>query len=99
MVDFYQVLGLQQGVDDETLRSVYKQLARDNHPDRYQGADREAAEEKFQAISEAYSVLGDEISRKVYDEKLEAHNAAVARAEASKKVKAASWNTEVPDLQ
>ena len=97
--DFYEVLGLQKGVSDDTLKSVYKKLAIDTHPDKFQGAEREAAEERFQAISEAYTVLSDDIMRKDYDSKLEAAAVEAARAAANKKVKAQSWNTEVPDLQ
>ena len=99
VMDFYQVLGLQKGVDKETLKSVYKQIARDNHPDRFQGAEREVAEVKFQAISEAYTVLSDDILRQMYDQQLDAATTKAAREAAVKKVRAESWNTEVPDLQ
>lgn len=97
--DAYHVLGLQKGVDDTTLRAAYKSLAVEWHPDRHQGAAREAAEKRFQEISEAFTVLSDPVKRQIYDEELEAATTKVERAKAAKKYKAATWNTEIPDVQ
>ncbi|KAL1529582.1 hypothetical protein AB1Y20_000525 [Prymnesium parvum] len=98
-LDFYAVLGVQKGVDTLTLKEAYKKLAVESHPDRFQGKEREAAEVRFQAISEAFTVLSNETSRALYDEEMERATTAAARAAAMKKVKAQTWNTEVPDLQ
>lgn len=97
--NLYEVLGVQKGVDNETLKAVYKQMAIQAHPDRFQGAEREDMEAKFQRISEAYTVLSEPVSRAIYDEKLEKETAAAAREQAMSKVKATSWNTEIPDIQ
>ena len=52
--DFYKVLGVDRGVDDRTLKKVYRKLALQHHPDK--GGD----EEKFREISSAYDVLSGE---------------------------------------
>jgi curved DNA-binding protein CbpA len=66
MEDYYQVLELPRGSSAEEIKASYRRLAMKWHPDRNAGS-REA-EERFKAISEAYSVLSDEPSRRAYDE-------------------------------
>ncbi len=63
--DFYEVLGVSKTASADDIKKAYKKLARKYHPDLNPG--NKAAEEKFKAISEAYSVLGDEEKRKQYD--------------------------------
>ena len=64
--DLYGLLGVARDADEDTLRKTYRQLARRYHPDVNPG-DAEA-EERFKAISEAYSVLSDAEKRRNYDE-------------------------------
>ena len=64
-VTAYDVLGVQRGVDGDTLKAVYKDLAREWHPDRHQGAGLEEAGRRFQEISEAYQVLSDGAKRQL----------------------------------
>ncbi|MDQ3615428.1 MAG: molecular chaperone DnaJ [Actinomycetota bacterium] len=64
--DFYKVLGVAKDASAADVKKAYRKLARANHPDSNPG-DR-AAEERFKGIAEAYDVLGDESSRKQYDE-------------------------------
>ncbi len=64
--DVYGVLGVARGADEDAIRKAYRQLARRYHPDVNPG-DAEA-EERFKAISEAYSVLSDAEKRRNYDE-------------------------------
>ncbi|MBQ8050968.1 MAG: TerB family tellurite resistance protein [Bacteroidaceae bacterium] len=54
--DAYKVLGISPSATDEEVRKAYKQMARENHPDRVAslGEDiRRAAEKKFQEIADA----------------------------------------------
>ena len=97
--DAYSVLGVQKDVSQEDLKAIYKRLAIENHPDRFQGAEREAAEVRFQEMSEAYQMLEDPDLRKHYDEGLAAAKTEAARKEAASKFRATTWNTKVPDLQ
>src|SRR3954453_8611533 len=64
--DFYQVLGVSKDASADDIKKAYRKLARANHPDSNPG--NAAAEERFKAISEAYSVLSDVEHRKEYDE-------------------------------
>lgn len=65
MKDYYQVLGVSKNVTEEELKSVYRKLAKQYHPDRNPG-DKEA-EEKFKEVQEAYDVLSDRDKRAHYD--------------------------------
>lgn len=94
----YDVLGVQKGVDDATLRAVYKDLAVKWHPDRHQGEERAAAEAEFQMLSEAFQTLSNPLERRAYDADLDAAKTVVERKAAAKKFRAASWNTPVPDV-
>ncbi|MCH7708462.1 MAG: DnaJ domain-containing protein [Myxococcales bacterium] len=64
--DVYAVLGVARDADEDGIRKAYRQLARRYHPDVNPG-DQEA-EERFKAISTAYSVLSDADRRRDYDE-------------------------------
>ena len=55
--DYYEVLGVGRAAGDQEIKSAYRKLALQYHPDRNPG-DR-AAEEKFKEAAEAYAVLGD----------------------------------------
>lgn len=64
--DFYAVLGVPKDVSEAELKKVYRKLARQNHPDSNPGDA--AAEARFKEISEAYSVLSDDETRREYDQ-------------------------------
>ncbi|MBQ6594244.1 MAG: molecular chaperone DnaJ [Clostridia bacterium] len=64
--DYYEVLGVDRGADDATIKSAYRRLAKKNHPDVNPG-DKEA-EERFKEINEAYQVLSDPQKRAQYDQ-------------------------------
>ncbi len=63
--DYYEVLGVDRGADDQGLKSAYRKLALKYHPDRNPGSGE--AEEKFKEAAEAYSVLSDAQKRAAYD--------------------------------
>ncbi len=63
--DYYEVLGVERGADDEEVKKAYRRLAMQYHPDRNVG-DKEA-EEKFKEAAEAYEVLRDPAKRQRYD--------------------------------
>jgi|RhiMethySRZTD1v2_1073278.scaffolds.fasta_scaffold00688_27 molecular chaperone DnaJ len=62
--DYYEVLGVAKAAGKDEIKSAYRKLALQYHPDRNKSA---GAEEKFKEISEAYAVLSDDEKRKRYD--------------------------------
>ncbi|MEN9798151.1 MAG: hypothetical protein RL653_1847 [Pseudomonadota bacterium] len=64
--DYYEVLGVSRDVDAQALKSAYRKVAMQYHPDRNPG-DKEA-EDKFKEASEAYEVLSDAEKRQRYDQ-------------------------------
>ena len=64
--DYYEVLGVDRGADEATIKKAYRQLAKKYHPDANPG-DKEA-EAKFKEASEAYAVLSDSEKRRQYDQ-------------------------------
>ncbi len=64
--DCYEVLGVERGADDATIKKAYRQLAKKYHPDMNPG-DAEA-ERKFKEASEAYAILSDPDKRRQYDQ-------------------------------
>ena len=63
--DYYEVLGVEKGAVDGVLKTAYRKLALQFHPDR--NPNNHEAEEKFKEAAEAYGVLSDSQKRAVYD--------------------------------
>ncbi|VVB56485.1 Chaperone protein DnaJ [uncultured archaeon] len=63
--DYYETLGLPKTASVSEIKSAYRKLAMQYHPDKNKDA---GAEEKFKEISEAYAVLSNEEKRKIYDQ-------------------------------
>lgn len=63
--DFYEVLGVNKNATQAELKTAYRKLALQYHPDRNKAAD---AAEKFKEISEAYEVLANPEKRQTYDQ-------------------------------
>jgi molecular chaperone DnaJ len=62
--DYYEVLGVGRDVDENGLKSAYRKLARQYHPDVNKAQD---ASERFKEINEAYEVLSSPEKRQIYD--------------------------------
>lgn len=63
--DYYEVLGVARGCEAAELKSAYRKLALQYHPDR--NPNDPAAADKFKEASEAYAVLSDPDKRARYD--------------------------------
>ncbi len=63
--DYYEVLGVARDADERTLKSAYRKLAMQFHPDR--NPNDPAAEAKFKEAAEAYEVLSTPDKRARYD--------------------------------
>src|SRR5580698_2010875 len=64
--DYYEILGVERESDDGVIKTAYRKLAMQWHPDRNPGS-REA-EEKFKECAEAYSVLSEPQKRAAYND-------------------------------
>ncbi|HEY1250342.1 MAG TPA: molecular chaperone DnaJ [Thermoanaerobaculia bacterium] len=64
--DYYEVLGVGRDADDAALKSAYRKLALQYHPDR--NPNNPDADERFKEASEAYAVLSDADKRQRYDQ-------------------------------
>jgi len=63
--DYYEILGVEKKASADEVKSAYRKLAMQFHPDKNKSPD---AEEKFKEISEAYAVLSDQGKRQQYDQ-------------------------------
>jgi molecular chaperone DnaJ len=62
---YYEVLEVDRGASEQEIKTAYRRLAKDCHPDR-NGGDKNA-EQRFKEVSEAYEVLKDPQKRGAYD--------------------------------
>lgn len=86
--DHYTTLGLPAEASADDVRTAYRRLARQLHPDRRAGAGDEMA-----SLNEAYRVLGDPGRRAVYDAARRTGSAAASSASRSA---SASWTMPTP---
>jgi molecular chaperone DnaJ len=63
--DYYEVLGVERGASEQDLKSAFRNLAKEHHPDRNPGD--KASEQKFKELNEAYEALKDPQKRAAYD--------------------------------
>ncbi len=63
--DYYEVLGVSKEASAADIKSAFRRLAKQYHPDL--NKDDPSATEKFKEVQEAYEVLGDETKRSQYD--------------------------------
>jgi len=64
--DYYEILGVERGVDKITIKKAYRKVAVKYHPDK--NPDNPEAEEQFKEAAEAYEVLSDENKKARYDQ-------------------------------
>lgn len=65
--NFYSILGVARDASDRDIKQRFRELARDRHPDRFQGDAKQAAEDEFQSLTEALNVLMDPVRRRQVD--------------------------------
>ena len=63
--DYYDTLGVTRSASEGEIKTAYRKLAKQYHPDKNQGD--KSASEKFKEMGEAYAVLSDPEKKKVYD--------------------------------
>lgn len=63
--DFYEILGVPRSAGEAEIKSAYRRLARELHPDRNKAPD---ASTRFAEVQEAYDTLSDAPKRKMYDQ-------------------------------
>ncbi len=64
--DYYEILGISKGANDQEIKKAYRKLAQKYHPDKNKGD--KSAEAKFKQVSEAYETLSDNKKRTYYDQ-------------------------------
>lgn len=65
MKDYYKTLGIEKSASKDEIKSAFRKLAHQYHPDKTK--NDQAASQKFKEASEAYSILSDDGKRKQYD--------------------------------
>jgi molecular chaperone DnaJ len=70
-VNYYEVLGVPREASQEEIRTAYRRLAKERHPDHPSGSARE-----FSLLQEAHAVLSDPNRRRMHDEALDLAHAA-----------------------
>ncbi|WP_106639681.1 molecular chaperone DnaJ [Allosphingosinicella vermicomposti] len=63
--DYYELLQVERTADEKTIKTAYRRIAMECHPDRNPGC--KMSEEKFKAVSQAYDCLKDPQKRAAYD--------------------------------
>jgi len=63
--DYYDVLGLKKGANEDEIKSGFRKKAMEYHPDKNPGD--KVAEENFKEVNEAYSILSDKEKKDLYD--------------------------------
>ena len=63
--DYYEILGVPRGSSEDEIKTAYRKLVRQNHPDTNKNPD---AEKKMAEINEAYTVLSNKEKKAQYDQ-------------------------------
>lgn len=65
MSDLYSLLGVSKNADEKAIKSAYRTLAKELHPDK--NKDNPKAADKFNLVTQAYDILSDKVKRGQYD--------------------------------
>ena len=65
-IDYYKILGVEKTIHQKDVKKAYLKRAKQFHPDLH--PDDPKAQAKFQALQEAYDVIGDPEKRRKYDQ-------------------------------
>ena len=65
MADPYSILGVSKGADEKAIKTAYRKLAKELHPDK--NKDNPKAADRFSEITRAYDLLSDKTKRAQYD--------------------------------
>ena len=65
-IDYYKILGVDKNIAQKDVRAAYKKRAKQFHPDLHPNDPK--AKAKFQALNEAFDVIGDHEKRRKYDQ-------------------------------
>ena len=65
-IDYYKILGVDRNIPQKDVRAAYRKRAKLFHPDLHPNDPK--AKAKFQALNEAYEVIGDPDKRAKYDQ-------------------------------
>lgn len=65
-IDYYKILGVDKNIPQKDVREAYRKRAKQFHPDLHPNDPK--AKAKFQALSEAYDVIGNPEKRRLYDQ-------------------------------
>lgn len=76
--DFYAILAVHKSASQEQIRQRFHELARQRHPDRFLGDQKQAAEGAFQELTQAFNVLSNLERRRQHDLELERPKEAAA---------------------
>ena len=67
MLDYYNILRVSPSASQKEIKFAFRRLAKQCHPDKVEESCKEAAEDNFKRIAEAYYVLNDPARRCEYD--------------------------------
>ncbi len=65
MADPYSLLGVSKGADEKAIKTAYRKLAKELHPDK--NKDNPKATERFSQVTQAYDLLSDPKKRGAFD--------------------------------
>jgi DnaJ-class molecular chaperone len=69
--DFYAILAVPKTASEDQIRQRFHELARERHPDRFLGDEKQVAEASFQEITQAFNALNDPERRRQHDLEME----------------------------